>query len=133
MVTLFAVVVVATVYSFTVTPIYEARAKLLIDVENPNVVDFKEVIEQDRARADYYQTTVQLAAVAVARPSHARFAEPVERAGTQAGAKRAVDLRAGGAVGDDDARRRRRRTSRRPFDETMRQSAAWTRSCRTCR
>jgi capsular exopolysaccharide synthesis family protein len=59
-VTLFAVLLMATVYSFTVTPIYEARAKLLIDVENANVVDFKEVIEQDRARADYFQTQFNL-------------------------------------------------------------------------
>ena len=59
-VTLFAVVLTATVYSFTATPVYEAHAKLLIDVENPNVVDFKEVIEQDRARADYYQTQFNL-------------------------------------------------------------------------
>jgi exopolysaccharide transport family protein len=57
---LFAVILTATVYSFTATPVYEARAKLLIDVENPNVVDFKEVIEQDRARADYYQTQFNL-------------------------------------------------------------------------
>src|SRR2546429_524564 len=59
-VTLFALVLVPTVYSSRVTPIYEARAKLLIDVETPNVVDFKEFIEQDRARADYYQTQFNL-------------------------------------------------------------------------
>ena len=59
-VALFAVVLSVLVYSFTVTPIYEARAKLLIDAENPNVVTFKEVIDPDRARADYYQTQYNL-------------------------------------------------------------------------
>jgi succinoglycan biosynthesis transport protein ExoP len=45
-----------TVYTFTATPIYEARTRLLIDAENPNVVTFKEVIDEDQAKADYYQT-----------------------------------------------------------------------------
>jgi exopolysaccharide transport family protein len=57
---MFGVVLTATVYSFTATPVYEARAKLLIEAENPNVVSFKEVIEQDQARADYYQTQYNL-------------------------------------------------------------------------
>jgi capsular exopolysaccharide synthesis family protein len=45
-----------TVYTFTATPIYEARTRLLIEAENPNVVTFKEVIDEDQAKADYYQT-----------------------------------------------------------------------------
>jgi capsular exopolysaccharide synthesis family protein len=43
-------------YTFTVTPIYEARTRLLIESDNPNVVNFKEVIDEQGAKADYYQT-----------------------------------------------------------------------------
>jgi capsular exopolysaccharide synthesis family protein len=43
-------------YTFTVTPIYEARTRLLIEAENPNVISFKEVIDEQGAKADYYQT-----------------------------------------------------------------------------
>jgi capsular exopolysaccharide synthesis family protein len=45
-----------TVYTFTATPIFEARTRLLIEAENPNVITFKEVIDEDQAKADYYQT-----------------------------------------------------------------------------
>jgi capsular exopolysaccharide synthesis family protein len=45
-----------TLYTFTVTPIYEAQVRLLIETENPNVVSFKQVIEEREANADYYQT-----------------------------------------------------------------------------
>jgi polysaccharide biosynthesis transport protein len=45
-----------TVSTFTATPIYEARTQLLIEVDNPNVVTFQEVLEQERATADYYET-----------------------------------------------------------------------------
>ena len=58
--TLFLVVVTAIVYTFTATPVYEARAQLLIEVENQNVVSFKEVIEQDKATSDYYQTQYRI-------------------------------------------------------------------------
>ncbi len=50
------VVLLATVYTFTATPIYEASTKLLIESENPNVVSFKEVIDEQSAKIDYYQT-----------------------------------------------------------------------------
>ena len=50
------VVVTVIVYTFTVTPIYEARTRLLIESDNPNVVDFKEVIDEQGTNADYYQT-----------------------------------------------------------------------------
>src|SRR5438477_7244463 len=33
-------------YTFTATPIYEARVQILIEKENTNVVSFKEVFEQ---------------------------------------------------------------------------------------
>jgi uncharacterized protein involved in exopolysaccharide biosynthesis len=45
-----------TIYTFTVTPIYEARTRLLIEAEGPNVVNFAEVVDEQRAKADYYQT-----------------------------------------------------------------------------
>src|ERR1700722_7406440 len=37
------VVVGVTVYTFTAIPIFEARSRLLIEADNPNVVSFKEV------------------------------------------------------------------------------------------
>ncbi|MFN2446308.1 MAG: GumC family protein [Vicinamibacterales bacterium] len=40
----------------TAVPEYEARVQLLIEAENPNVLTFKEVIEQDRASNQYYET-----------------------------------------------------------------------------
>lgn len=51
-------VIVASVaaYTFTATPIFEARSRLLIEAENPNIVQFKEVIDEQQAKADYYQT-----------------------------------------------------------------------------
>jgi polysaccharide biosynthesis transport protein len=56
-VTSFTLIMLAvTVYTFTVTPIYEAQVRLLIEAENPNVVSFKQVIEEREANADYYQT-----------------------------------------------------------------------------
>src|SRR5262245_10547966 len=52
------VLVVGTVAvnTFTATPIYQARTRLLIETENPNVVSFKAVVEENQARQDYYQT-----------------------------------------------------------------------------
>jgi polysaccharide biosynthesis transport protein len=50
------VVISVTVYTFTVTPIFQAKTRLLIEAENPNVVSFKEVIDDDHTKADYYQT-----------------------------------------------------------------------------
>jgi len=43
-------------YTFTATPIYEARTRLLIEADNPNIISFKEVIDEQGAKADYYQT-----------------------------------------------------------------------------
>ena len=55
--TAFLVVLVATMlYMFTATPIYETRTRLLIESDNPNVVSFKEVIDEQGTKADYYQT-----------------------------------------------------------------------------
>lgn len=48
------------IYSFTATPQYVGHVQLLIEAENPNVVSFKEVIEQEKATNDYYQTQYRL-------------------------------------------------------------------------
>src|SRR4029453_15368018 len=45
-----------TAYTFTVTPVYEARTRLLIEAEGPNIINFTEVVDEQRTRADYYQT-----------------------------------------------------------------------------
>jgi succinoglycan biosynthesis transport protein ExoP len=52
--------VLVTVYTFTATPIYEARAQLLIESDERNVLNFKEVVEQDRTALDYSQTQQRL-------------------------------------------------------------------------
>jgi succinoglycan biosynthesis transport protein ExoP len=50
------IMLLVTVYTFTVTPIYQASTKLLIESDNPNVVSFKEVINEEQTKADYYTT-----------------------------------------------------------------------------
>ncbi len=57
--TFLAVFVTVVVYTFTATPIYEAQARLLIDLD-PNVVEFKQVVDENQARADYSQTQYNL-------------------------------------------------------------------------
>ncbi len=53
----FAIVLLsAAVHSFTAAPIFEARAKILIEADTPNVISFEQVIEETQSRADYYQT-----------------------------------------------------------------------------
>src|ERR1051325_2895427 len=49
-----------TLYTFTVTPIYSARVQILIENENPNVVKFEEVYEQNKTTNDYYQTQYRI-------------------------------------------------------------------------
>lgn len=49
-----------TIYTYTATPIYQATVRLLIESENPNIVSFQEVIEQDKATNDYYQTQYRI-------------------------------------------------------------------------
>jgi succinoglycan biosynthesis transport protein ExoP len=62
----FAVVaLIATVYAFTATPIFEGRAQLLIEADDPNVIDFKQVTGEQvngntLSRQDYYQTQYRL-------------------------------------------------------------------------
>jgi polysaccharide biosynthesis transport protein len=51
---------VVTIYTFTATPIYSARVQILIENENPNVVKFEEVYDQNKASNDYYQTQYRI-------------------------------------------------------------------------
>jgi capsular exopolysaccharide synthesis family protein len=46
----------AIVYTFTATPIYEARTRLLIEPDDPNILSFTEVVDQAQAESEYYQT-----------------------------------------------------------------------------
>src|SRR3954462_2033024 len=55
------VIVASAAYvTLTATPVYEASAQLLIEAEAQNVISFKEVVEQERATADYYQTQYRI-------------------------------------------------------------------------
>ena len=54
------VFVSVTVYTFTATPVYSSRVQLLIENENPNVVSFEEVLDQNKATLDYYQTQYRI-------------------------------------------------------------------------
>ena len=59
--TAFAVVFLSiVVYTLTATRIYEARVQILIEKENTNVVDFKQVFEQNQITDDYYQTQYKI-------------------------------------------------------------------------
>jgi succinoglycan biosynthesis transport protein ExoP len=49
-----------TVYTFTATPIFSARVQILIENDNPNVVKFEEVYEQNKTTNDYYQTQYRI-------------------------------------------------------------------------
>jgi len=56
-VTAFLVVVLGvTIHTYTVTPIYEATVKLLIESDAPNFISFQQVIEEGQTQADFYQT-----------------------------------------------------------------------------
>ena len=60
-ITFFAVLVITVaIHSFTVTPIYEATTRLIIDKENPNVVSIQEVMAVDTSGTDYYQTQYKI-------------------------------------------------------------------------
>jgi capsular exopolysaccharide synthesis family protein len=64
--TAFGVVAIgAIVYAFTATPIYEGRVQLLIESDDPNVVNFEQVTGDGAnantlARQDYYQTQYRI-------------------------------------------------------------------------
>ncbi|MBI2833505.1 MAG: polysaccharide biosynthesis tyrosine autokinase [Acidobacteria bacterium] len=59
-VTFLVVVVSVAAYSFTATPIYQSSAQLLIEVRTPNILSFKDVLEEERATTTYYQTQYSL-------------------------------------------------------------------------
>jgi polysaccharide biosynthesis transport protein len=88
--TAFLVIFISVVvYTFTQTPIYAAKVQLLIEPENPNVISFKEVIEQDKSTTDYYQTQykiLQSRALAKRTIEAANLWNHVEFAGKDAGA-----------------------------------------------
>src|SRR5262249_31748509 len=46
--------------TYTAAPLYEARSQVLIEAESQNVVMFKDLVEQDKASSDYYQTQYKL-------------------------------------------------------------------------
>lgn len=55
--TSFLLVVVGTaLYTLTATPLYESSVQILIESNDPNIVDFKGVVDQSQRTADYYQT-----------------------------------------------------------------------------
>lgn len=55
-----AAILAAVLYCVTATPVYQASAQLAIEPENPNVLAFKPVIEEETSKSDYYQTQYQL-------------------------------------------------------------------------
>lgn len=55
-----AVVLSVAAYTFTRVPMYDARASILIEVEAPNVIDFKEVLQEGSRFDAYYQTQYEL-------------------------------------------------------------------------
>lgn len=56
-ITVFLLIVIGTtVYTMLATPIFQAKVRLLIEAEEPNVVNFKGVIDEQQAKADYYTT-----------------------------------------------------------------------------
>jgi len=60
-ITIAAVILISvTIFSFTATPIYEAKTRIIIEKENPKVVSFQEVMAVDASGLDYYQTQYKL-------------------------------------------------------------------------
>lgn len=47
-------------FTFQEKVLYQASATILIERENPNIVDFKEVMSFDASSSDYYQTQYQM-------------------------------------------------------------------------
>jgi succinoglycan biosynthesis transport protein ExoP len=50
------VMVTVSFYTFTETPLYDAKVQILIEKESSNVVNFKEAFDQNQITDDYYQT-----------------------------------------------------------------------------
>lgn len=59
--TVFIIIVASTaLFTFTMDPVYEAVAKIVIEKENPNVVSIAEVFAVDASDSDYYQTQYEI-------------------------------------------------------------------------
>jgi succinoglycan biosynthesis transport protein ExoP len=54
------VVIGVVVHTYTRIPIYEARAKMLIESNEPRYVGFKDVLDPNSTQTDYYQTQYNL-------------------------------------------------------------------------
>ncbi len=54
------VFVLVTLRTLLTRPIYEGTAQILIERSDPNVLNFKQVAQEDSARDDYYQTQYKL-------------------------------------------------------------------------
>ena len=50
----------AQVYNYNATPIYEARARLVIEQSTPQVVTFRPVEAEDQSRIEYYLTQLEI-------------------------------------------------------------------------
>ena len=50
----------AQVYNYNATPIYEARARLVIEQSTPQVVTFRPVEAEDLSRIEYYLTQLEI-------------------------------------------------------------------------
>ncbi len=57
---LLGVISLSIIYTLFEKVLYRATATMLIEPENPNVVDFKEVMALDASNTDYYQTQYQM-------------------------------------------------------------------------
>ena len=66
-----------TVYTFTATPIFEAKTQLLIETEKQNVVNFKQVVDEDQTQGRLLPDAVQDPAEPGAGAPDARAAEAV--------------------------------------------------------
>jgi succinoglycan biosynthesis transport protein ExoP len=55
-----AVVLAAAVYTIRAQPIYQAQVSILIDVDEPNVVAFRQVLDEGRTFGNYQQTQQEL-------------------------------------------------------------------------
>ena len=53
-------VALGIVYTLTSIPIFRATTQILIEKENPNIVDFKELYAVDATTQDFYQTQYKI-------------------------------------------------------------------------
>lgn len=57
---LLVLVITVTIASLVMTPVYQATVKILIEKEQPKVLDIKEVIAIDAGAQEYYQTQYEI-------------------------------------------------------------------------